>query len=113
MKYELKAEVMTNGDIRMEQYLVDEISKSSERISLEIIRTKNELIRKSLIKLGWTPPGEEIPKKKHVNQCEKCNGEGWLWGYELEEYSPPENFNGIDDTQYSCDACQGEKDNVS
>lgn len=37
--------------------------------------------------------------------CTKCDGEGWLWWYELDHYSGPGLECGSDDTQYSCDAC--------
>lgn len=36
-------------------------------------------------------------------KCMKCQGEGWLWWNELENYSGPANGTGSDDTKYSCD----------
>ena len=38
-----------------------------------------------------------------INNCEKCKGEGWLWGYELE--TPSEDSLCDIMTQYSCDKC--------
>lgn len=35
--------------------------------------------------------------------CYKCGGEGWCWGYELINYE----YDGIDDTRYTCDICDG------
>ena len=40
-------------------------------------------------------------------RCPKCNGEGWVWSHELDDYYPPDNFDGIDDTRYTCDSCKG------
>ena len=37
--------------------------------------------------------------------CLKCKGAGWLWWWELDEYSGPANETGTDDNRYSCDAC--------
>ncbi len=34
--------------------------------------------------------------------CPKCGGEGWLWGYELDDYEHPHPGQS-DDTRYSCD----------
>jgi hypothetical protein len=33
--------------------------------------------------------------------CQKCGGEGWIWGHELDD---PPDVTGHDDTRYSCDA---------
>lgn len=41
--------------------------------------------------------------------CEKCSGEGWLWGYELDEYEMPEGCIW-DDNRYPCDACGKKQD---
>lgn len=38
---------------------------------------------------------------KVSSMCPKCDGEGWLWGYELAE---PPDVEGHDDTRYSCDS---------
>ena len=37
--------------------------------------------------------------------CEKCHGDGWVYGYELTNYccDPCE----IDETEYTCDLCCG------
>ena len=37
-----------------------------------------------------------------VNACPKCNGAGWLWANELDEY-PGEPTGCPDDTKYDCD----------
>jgi hypothetical protein len=42
--------------------------------------------------------------------CTKCGGEGWLWWFELDEYSGPATETGEDDTQYSCDACEASEE---
>lgn len=42
--------------------------------------------------------------------CPKCDGAGWLWWYELDEYDGPGNNPHdcqIDDTRYTCDTCDG------
>ena len=38
-------------------------------------------------------------------KCEKCDGAGWLWGYELDD--PDEDTYTDSMTQYTCDRCQG------
>lgn len=43
--------------------------------------------------------------KKSEEPCEKCGGAGWLWWYELKNYSGPADDGGADDTKYSCDEC--------
>ena len=42
-----------------------------------------------------------------VSKCAKCGGAGWLWWYELEKYDGPAIEDGIDDTRYTCDLCDG------
>jgi len=39
--------------------------------------------------------------------CTKCQGEGWLWGNELEDYVLPDTL--YDDNKYTCDMCHGLK----
>jgi len=41
----------------------------------------------------------------NVIECEKCDGEGWLWGHELDS---PYDFEYISDQHYNCDECDGE-----
>lgn len=45
-----------------------------------------------------------------INDCPKCDGEGWLWGFELE--NPPDlpPFHPARDQRYACDRCGGEPD---
>lgn len=38
-----------------------------------------------------------------AQKCEKCNGAGWLWWNELDDYDGPAISTGRDDTKYSCD----------
>lgn len=38
-------------------------------------------------------------------RCPHCNGEGWLWGYELKHAN--EATRQDDQTQYTCDYCDG------
>jgi len=40
-------------------------------------------------------------------KCPKCNGEGWLWWNELDDYNGLAIETGQDDNQYSCDNCDG------
>jgi hypothetical protein len=45
-------------------------------------------------------------------KCRKCGDAGWLWWFELDEYSGPASDSHdcqSDDTQYSCDACTPEE----
>lgn len=51
-------------------------------------------------------PKEESLQIDAENRCPKCSGAGWCWGYELDDYDVPEN-QMHDDTQYTCDVCQG------
>jgi len=50
----------------------------------------------------------------HNDDCPKCGGKGWLWWYDLIEYSEPANDDlieysgpanetGQDDNRYACD----------
>ena len=42
--------------------------------------------------------------------CAKCKGAGWLWWNELDQYTGPAadvHDCYSDDTQYTCDACEG------
>jgi hypothetical protein len=39
-------------------------------------------------------------------ECSKCNGEGWLWWYELDNFAGHDPTECVgDDTRYSCDEC--------
>jgi hypothetical protein len=40
-------------------------------------------------------------------ECTKCDGEGWVWWNELDEYNGPGVDTGSDDTRYACDWCNG------
>lgn len=51
------------------------------------------------------PRYELLPK-----ECDKCNGEGWLWWNELAHYNGPAADSHdcySDDTRYPCDNCDG------
>lgn len=54
--------------------------------------------------------GREEDIEEVFEHCDKCKGAGWLWHYELDEYSGPaadlHDCYG-DDTQYLCDRCGG------
>lgn len=39
----------------------------------------------------------------NATDCQKCEGAGWLWWYELDDYDGPAIKTGTDDTRYSCD----------
>ena len=45
-----------------------------------------------------------------MKQCPKCDGEGWLWWFELDEYHGPANETGQDDQRYMCDRCENNMD---
>lgn len=47
--------------------------------------------------------------KVYKRFCEKCDGAGWLWWYELDDYRGPADESGHDDTKYLCDSsiCRG------
>lgn len=49
--------------------------------------------------------GMELAAATIKAQCEKCGGEGWLWGHELDDYEHPHPGHP-DDTRYSCDGKQ-------
>lgn len=40
-----------------------------------------------------------------VTDCPKCQGEGWVWGDELDDYDV-QNAPSPDDTRYTCDRCR-------
>lgn len=40
--------------------------------------------------------------------CPKCQGHGWVWWHELDEYEGPALETGQDDQKYICDECDGE-----
>jgi len=40
--------------------------------------------------------------------CPKCQGDGWVWWTELDDYDGPANETGEDDTQYLCPECHGD-----
>lgn len=46
---------------------------------------------------------KHIPKSEKQKNCEKCNGDGWVWGYEL-DHASEDTANDLD-TKYSCDRC--------
>jgi hypothetical protein len=48
---------------------------------------------------------EQLIKKFGV--CDKCDGEGWVWGHELDSYYPDPHDCYSDDTRYTCDKCGG------
>jgi len=53
-------------------------------------------------------PVVTLPKETCIGRllvCEKCGGEGWLWGTEL--LNPSEDTQQDTQTQYSCDRCNG------
>lgn len=59
---DIKAKAYESGDIEIDVNLVDDVNpKIRENISREIIKTKDEAIRNSLIQLGWTPPQGDTP----------------------------------------------------
>jgi hypothetical protein len=45
--------------------------------------------------------GRDAAAYKLSSMCQKCGGEGWLWGNELDVLPDVE---GHDDTRYSCDS---------
>ena len=44
--------------------------------------------------------GRDAAADDAESKCPKCDGEGWLWGYELDD---PPDTGSHDDTRYSCD----------
>jgi predicted SprT family Zn-dependent metalloprotease len=50
---------------------------------------------------------EEFKAKLEAKKCKKCDGHGWLWWKELDEYDGPAIQTGEDDTKYTCDLCDG------
>jgi hypothetical protein len=48
--------------------------------------------------------------KNNMGKCPKCNGSGWVWWYELNEYSGLAKETGQDDNKYTCDLCHGKND---
>lgn len=65
-----------------------------ERIAMQ---AKVEAERDALIAGAY-----EAAAKSIEGECEKCGGNGWLWGPELDEYECP-HPGATDDTRYSCD----------
>lgn len=47
-----------------------------------------------------------------VKGCPKCDGVGWVWGHELDEYHG-EGSPMVDDTKYTCDhECHNDDENA-
>lgn len=44
--------------------------------------------------------------KSLLFECPKCHGAGWVWYYELDIHMSNHD-DGIDDTRYTCDTCDG------
>ena len=62
-------------------------------------------IKKLEAELELYKPKPRVRPPKPVNRCLKCGGEGWLWGYELDDPDPDTYDDGM--TRYTCDACKG------
>lgn len=60
MQIEVHTTAHLNGDIVQETMLHDYGHEARTRLSAELIRTKDAGIRAALIKLGWTPPKEDV-----------------------------------------------------
>ena len=61
MKYNVLTSVdEEKGRILQEVVLEDELSSIRETISRRVIDTQEEQARQALIRLGWTPPKEEV-----------------------------------------------------
>lgn len=42
------------------------------------------------------------------NRCERCGGSGWMWWNELKSHAGHDPTSlVVDDTQYTCDECDG------
>ena len=48
----------------------------------------------------------EHKEEREKEVCPKCQGEGWLWDFELDNYMPDPHDASVDDQKYSCDACR-------
>jgi hypothetical protein len=55
---ELKHSCYPNGDIVQEVLMTDGFDGAMQRLSRQVIQTSDAAVRKSLIALGWTPPGQ-------------------------------------------------------
>lgn len=59
--YEVGSSITSDGDIIL--FLKDSFY---ERLSTEVVRLKDEAVRKELIRLGWTPPPPDNNALDHV-----------------------------------------------
>jgi hypothetical protein len=71
--------------------------ETSNAIMAEAAAVLSEIKSRGMVAIVYKNSAEIVDK-----HCKKCGGEGWLWGYELE--NPPEVPYGYDDTRYSCDS---------
>ena len=58
MKYELKTYI-TDEDWIVSEVWTDGYDNMMERITRQVLNTREEQVRRALIELGWTPPGEK------------------------------------------------------
>lgn len=63
MEYKVETEVNKNDLIR--QTITYELDGTIEQISQNILDAKEEQLKKALIELGWTPPGERATEGGH------------------------------------------------
>ena len=61
MEFKLDTTIFEDNTIKQELFTVE--NDLPTKISSWIINTREESIRKALIDLGWTPPGEKPPNK--------------------------------------------------
>lgn len=54
MKYEIKTQVMSNGDLSQTVNRLTE--DASETLRHQVIQISDQQVREAMIKLGWTPP---------------------------------------------------------
>lgn len=47
----------------------------------------------------------DVSEREQPVKCSKCGGGGWLWWFELDDYTGPALQGMADDTRYSCPAC--------
>lgn len=52
----------------------------------------------------WRLSGPDEHPEPEMTECSQCDGEGWVWGHEMDD---PPDVPQPDDTRYTCDICGG------
>lgn len=69
----------------------------------QLAETHNQQVILSAITISTEERDQYLNKAAQISRsrCPKCDGYGWLWGYELDDYCASVDM--PDDTRYPCD----------